>query len=160
MPHLRSPSGWVRLLLPLALVLFPATAAHAQRVPDFVLWCAGSSLFAPFLAVPVKLGILRLLALKVAGSRLWMISAIEWVIWFPVGFVVLRYAGSSPPVVVLLLFASVVWLHRIRVANAPWSSALYLSLPTPVVAIALPFLAFVLHQFLERLERPDTSLTL
>jgi len=99
----------------------------------------------------VKLGILRLLRLKLASSRLWVISAIEWVLWFPLGFAVLRYAGSSPPAVVLLLFGSVVWLHRIRVADAAWSSALYLSLPTPALAICLPFLAFVLHQFLERL---------
>jgi hypothetical protein len=76
---------------------------------------------------------------------------IEWVLWFPLGFVLLRYAGSSPPVVVLLLFASVVWIHRIRVVDAAWSSALYLSLPTPVLAITLPFLAFVLHQFLTEL---------
>jgi hypothetical protein len=115
------------------------------------MWWVGASLLAPFLAVPVKLGILRLLALEVAGSRLWMISGLEWVLWFPVGFLVLRYGGSSPPAVVLLLFASVVWLHRVRVPNTPWSSALYLSLPTPVLAIALPFLAFVSHSFLDRL---------
>ncbi len=148
--RLRAP-GLIRFVVLLALVLLPASAAHAQRIPDAAIWWVGTSLLAPFLAVPVKLGILRLLALKVAGSHLWMISAIEWVIWFPIGFVVLRYSRSSPPVVVLLLFASVVWLHRIRVADAPWSSALYLSLPTPILASVLPFLAFVLHQFLERL---------
>ena len=148
--HLRAPK-WIRFVVPLALVLLPASAAHAQRIPDAAIWWVGASLLAPFLAVPVKLGILRLLALEVAGSRLWMISAIEWVLWFPVGFVVLRYARSSPPVVVLLLFASVVWLHRIRVADASWSSALYLSLPPPFLAIALPFLAFAFHAFLERL---------
>jgi hypothetical protein len=82
---------------------------------------------------------------------MWLISAIEWVLWFPLGFVLLRYSRSSPPVVVLLLFASVVWFHRIRVADGLWRPALYLSLPTPVLAIALPFVAFVLHQFLNRL---------
>jgi hypothetical protein len=45
----------------------------------------------------------------------------------------------------------VVGLHRIRLDDAPWSYALYLSLPTPVLAIALPFLAFAFHVFLERL---------
>jgi hypothetical protein len=148
--RVRAPR-WACFVVLLALALLPASTAHAQRIPDAAVWWVGSSLLAPFLAVPVKLVILRLLALEVAGSRLWIISAIEWVLWFPVGFVVLRYGRSSPPVVVLLLFASGVWLHRIRVAGAPWSSALYLSLPTPVLAIALPFLAFVLHQFLERL---------
>lgn len=146
----RAPT-WPSFVVPLALVLLPASTAHAQRIPDAAIWWVGTSLFAPFLAVPVKLGILRLLALEIAGSRLWMISAIEWVLWFPLGFVLLRYAGSSPPVVVLLLFAAVVWLHRIRVADAPWISAVYLSLPTPVLATALPLLAFVLHQFLARL---------
>jgi hypothetical protein len=148
--HLRAPK-WIRLVLLLALVLLPAGAAHAQRIPDAAIWWVGASLLAPFLAVPIKLGILRLLALDVAGSRLWMISAIEWVLWFPVGFVVLRHAGSSPPVVVLSLFASAVWLHRIRVVGAPWSCAVYLALPTPILAVALPFLAFFLHAFLEGL---------
>jgi hypothetical protein len=148
--RVRAPR-WACFVVLLALALLPASTAHAQRIPDAAVWWVGSSLLAPFLAVPVKLVILRLLALEVAGSRLWMISAIEWLLWFPLGFAVLRYARSSPPVVVLLVFGSVVWLHRIRVAGAPWSSALYLSLPTPVLAIALPFLAFVLHQFLERL---------
>ena len=142
---------WIRFVLPLTLVLLPASTAHAQKIPDAAILWVGASLLAPFLAVPVKLGVLHLLALDVAGSRLWMMSAIEWILWFPVGFFVLRYARLSPPVVVLLLFSSVVWLHRLRVANAPWSSALYLSLPTPLLAIALPLLAFVSHAFLDRL---------
>jgi hypothetical protein len=148
--HIRAPH-WIPFVVSLALVFLPASAAQAQKIPDAAIWWVGASLLAPFLAVPVKLGILRLLALEVAGSRLWMISAIEWVLWFPVGFVALRYAHSSPPLVVLLLFASVVGLHRIRIPDAPWSRALYLSLPTPVLAIALPFLAFVAYAFLERL---------
>jgi hypothetical protein len=146
--HLRAPE-WVRFVVPLALVFLPASAAHAQRIPDEAIWWAGASLLAPLFAFPVKLGIVRLLALEVAGPRLWMISAIEWVLWFPVAYILLRYVRSSPPLVVLLLFASVVWLHRERVANTSWSSALYLSLPTPILAIALPFLAFVLHAFVE-----------
>ena len=148
--HVRAPK-LIRFVGAVALVLFPTSAAYAQRIPDAAIWWVGASLLAPYLAIPVKRVILRLLALKVAGSRLWTISAIEWVLWFPVGFVVLRYARLSPPVVVLLLSASVVWVHKIRIADARWSSALYLSLPTPLLAIALPFLAFVLHAFLERL---------
>jgi hypothetical protein len=142
---------WSRFVVSLTLVLLPASTAHAQKIPDEAILWVGASLLAPFIAVPVKLGILRLLPLNVAGSRLWMISAIEWILWFPVGFILLRYAGSSPPVVLLVLLSSVVWLHRDRVADAPWSSALYLSLPTPLLAIALPFLAFVSHAFLYRL---------
>jgi hypothetical protein len=139
---------WIRFVLPLTLILLPASTAHAQRIPDAAILWVGASLLAPFLAVPIKLGILRLLALDIAVSRLWMMSAIEWVLWFPVGFFVLRYAHLSPPVIVLLLFSSVVWLHKLRVANTPWSSALYLSLPTPLLAIALPFLAIILDQLI------------
>jgi len=148
--HFRAPK-LIRFVGALALVLFPTSAVHAQRIPDAAIWWVSASLIAPYLAIPVKRVILRLLALKVEGSRLWIISAMEWVLWFPVGFVVLRYVRLSPPVVVLLLSASAVWLHKVRIADAPWSSALYLSLPTPALAIALPFLAFVFHAFLERL---------
>jgi hypothetical protein len=148
--YLRAPK-WVQFVVPLALVLLPASAAHAQKIPDAAIWWVGASLLAPLFALPLKLGILRLLALEVAGSRLWRISAIEWILWFPVCFIVLRHTRSSPPVVVLLLLSSVVLFHRARVANASWSSALYLSLPTPLLAIALPFLAFVLHAFLDGL---------
>ncbi len=142
---------WVRFLVPLAFVLLPASAAHAQRIPEVVIWSAGASLFAPFVAVPVKLGILRLLDLEVAGSRLWSMCAIEWALWFPVAFLVLRYGRTSPPLFVLALFASVVWLHRARVANAAWRSALLLSLPTPVLMLVLPLLAFGSAAFLESL---------
>ena len=141
----------IQLVGALAVILFSTKTAYAQRIPDVAIWWIGGSLLAPYLAIPVKLAILRLLALKVAVSRLWMISAIEWVLWFPVGFVVLRYAGLPLPAVVLLLSASMVWLHKLRIADASWSSALYLSLPTPVLAIGLPFLAFALQAFLERL---------
>ncbi len=69
---------WVRFLVLLALVLVPASGAHAQRIPEVVIWCAGASLLAPFAAVPIKFGIVRLLALEVGSSRLWVISVVEW----------------------------------------------------------------------------------
>ena len=149
--ELREPK-WVQFPVALALVLLSASVAHAQRVPELVVWSAGASLLAPFVAVPVKLGILRLLALEAGASRLWSISAIEWVLWFPVAVILLRSVrSSSVPLIVLALFASVVWLHRARVNNARWSSAVFLSLPTPVLAIALPFLAFGFAVFLRSL---------
>lgn len=141
-----------RFHIALALVLIPASAAHAQRVPDVVVWSAGASLFAPFVAVPIKLGILRLMALKAGASRLWQISAIEWLLWFPAAFMLLRSAsGSSAPVTLLALFGLVVWLHKVRVPDARWRSALLLSLPTPLLALALPFLALASVAFLESL---------
>jgi hypothetical protein len=145
------PPRWVRSLAPLGLILLSASEAHAQRVPEFVLWSAGASLFAPFVAVLVKRGILRLLALEAKMSRLWSISAIEWVLWFPVAFIVLRSGrSSSAPVILLALFALAVWFHRELVAKTRWGSALVLSLVTPVVALLLPFVALVFVAFVEK----------
>ncbi|MEE8261029.1 MAG: hypothetical protein V3R83_00985 [Gammaproteobacteria bacterium] len=141
---------WVRFLVLLALVLVPASEAHAQRIPLVYLWCAGASLLAPFAAVPIKFGIVRLLALEVGSSRLWAISAVEWVLWFPIVVILLRFGGPFyvPLVlpVVLVLSAS---LHRTSVANTSWRSALLLSLSTPVLALVLPFLALGLAVLLE-----------
>jgi hypothetical protein len=61
--EIRAPK-WVRFLAPLGLLLFSASEAHAQRIPEVVLWSAGASLFAPFVAVPIKRGILRFLVLE------------------------------------------------------------------------------------------------
>jgi hypothetical protein len=139
---LRAPTR-IRFLAPLTLVLFSASTAHAQRIPNEFIWFAGTSLFAPFVAIPIKLGILRLLKQKAACSRLWSISAIEFLLWFPIGYFALRFGRStSAPVIVLALFASVVWAHTAFLANTSWRSAFFLSLPTPVVALLLPFLAF------------------
>jgi hypothetical protein len=131
------------------LVLFSTTPAHAQRVPDEFIWFAGAGLFAPFVAIPIKLVILRLQHSDTGCSRIWFISAIEWLLWFPLGFFVLRFDRYfSAPTLVLALFASVVWIHKARLANTSWRSALLLSLPTPVLALSLPFLAFGLAAFL------------
>jgi hypothetical protein len=139
---LRAPTR-IGFLAPLTLVLFSAGTAHAQRIPDEFIWFAGTSLFAPFVAIPIKLGILRLLKQKAACSRLWSISVIEFLLWFPIGYFALRFGRStSAPVIVLALFASVVWAHTAFLANTSWRSGLFLSLPTPVVALLLPFLAF------------------
>ena len=133
----------IRFFVPFVLVLFSTSPAHAQRVPDEFIWFAGAGLFAPFVAVPIKLGILRLKKSEARCSRLWIISAIEWLLWFPIGFMVLRYERySSAPTLVLALFASVVWVHKARLTNSSWRSALLLSLPTPILALSLPFLAF------------------
>ena len=146
--NLRAPIK-LRIVVTFALVLFWASAAHAQRIPDEFIWFAGASLFAPVVAVPIKLGILRLLHLEAGWSRLWAISAIEWLLWFPISFVVLRYGrSSSAPLVVLALFASAFWVHRTRLVHTSWRSALLLSLFTPALAISLPVLAFGVTAFL------------
>jgi len=125
------------------LVLLVAGDAHAQRIPQEFIWFAGASLFAPFVAVPVKIGLLRILHLESSSARLWAISAIEWVIWFPAAFLLFRSGNqSSFPLIVVLLFASVAWLHKVRVADASWKAAFLIALPTPLLALALPFLAF------------------
>jgi hypothetical protein len=139
-----------RFCIALALVLLAPSTAHAQRVPEVVIWSAGASLFAPFVAVPVKIGILRLMALKAEASRLWQISAIEWLLWFPAAYILLRYdRASSAPLIVLTLFGLVVWTHRARLPCARWRSAVLLSLPTPILALVLPLLALASAGYLE-----------
>ena len=146
--NFRAPIG-IRLLAPSALTFFIASPAHAQRIPEEFIWFAGTSLLAPFVAIPVKLGTLRLFKLNDGCSRLWFISAIEWLLWFPLPIIVLRYGRpSSAPMIVLALFAFVVWVHKTRLANASWPFAFSLSLPTPVLALLLPFLAFGVTQYL------------
>jgi hypothetical protein len=142
----------VRFLIPLALVLLPTSAAHAQRVPEVVVWSLGVSLFAPFIAVPVKMGISRLMALEAATSRLWSISAVEWFLWFPLAFLVLRSGRSSfAPLAVLAIFGSAAWLQKALLANASWRAATFLALPTPVLALLLPFPVMGLAFYLESL---------
>jgi len=134
----------------LAVVLLVPSVAQAQRIPEAAVWFAGAGLFAPFVAVPVKLGILRLMALKAETPRLWQISAIEWLLWFPAAFLLLRSGRpSSAPLTVLALFGLVAWLHRVRLPSTRWNSALLLSLPTPILALLLPLLAFVSAAYLE-----------
>lgn len=143
-----------RFVLPLVLMLVWASTAHAQKVPEFVVWSAGAALFAPFVAVPIKVGLLRLLGLNVDTSRLWAIAAIEWLLWFPLAFLVLRPGRSSglPLTLPALLFAAV-WLQRVRVPTERWASALYLALPTPVLALALPFAAIAAGMLTESVRR-------
>ena len=129
-----------------ALLLVFAGDAYAQRVPIIYLWLAGAGLFAPLFAVPVKLGMLRLKHLKVGISRVWFLCAAEWVLWFPLVLFVMFRTGSPIGALLVLpvVLGLVVWIHKESVANTSLGSALLLSLPTPILAIALPFLAFVL----------------
>lgn len=141
-----------RFRIALVLVLFSASEAHAQRIPDVAIWSAGAGLLAPLAAVPIKLGILRLMALGPGASRLWQIAAIEWVLWFPAAFIALRSEQpSSVPLTILALFGLATWLHKVRVAGARWRSALILSLPTPVLAVLLPLVVLASASWWEAL---------
>jgi hypothetical protein len=135
-------SSYAGLLLGVALVLTSARPAYAQRIPEEAVWSLGAALFAPFVAVPLKSIMLRLRGRNAGDARLWSLGAIEWAIWFPLGFVLLKF-GRYPSLIAPLLFVSIVWLHRTRVDGASWAWALLLSLPTPAFALALPLLAFV-----------------
>jgi hypothetical protein len=135
---------WVRLLVVPVFLLVPCSDAFAQRIPIIYLWLAGAGLIAPLVAVPFKSGILRLLHIKVAISRLWFLAAAEWVLWFPVAYLMFRSGRPvAVPLVLPIILGLVVWVHKSSVAATSWRSALLLSLPTPVLAIALPFVAFV-----------------
>jgi hypothetical protein len=126
--------------------------AHAQRIPTEFIWFAGAGLLAPFVAIPAKLGILRLLDLRCGCSRLWSISAIEWAIWFPLAFLLFRSGRQSTfPLIALFLFGAAAWLHKLLVANTSWRSAVLLTFPTPILALLLPFLAFASAAFLDSL---------
>ena len=148
-----TPSGHVTrpcfLFVP-AMLMVSASEAYAQRIPMIVIWSAGVGLFAPFVAVPVKLGILRLMHLQVRSSRLWFLCAAEWVLWFPVAFIMFRYGRSvAVPLVLPVVLALVVWVHKESVANSSWRSALLLCLPTPILALLLPGLALLLAVLFE-----------
>ena len=137
-------SRWIPFLIVPAFLLVSANEAYAQRIPLIFIWCAGASIFAPFVAVPVKLGILRLMHLQVGSSRVWLLCAAEWVLWFPVAFIMFRSGRPvAIPLVLPVVLALVVWVHKESVANVSWRSALLLSIPTPVMALLLPILAFV-----------------
>jgi hypothetical protein len=137
-------SRWIPFAFVPTILLISANEAYAQRIPLIFVWCAAAGLFAPFLAVPVKLGILRFMHLPAPVSRLWILSAAEWLLWFPVAFIMFR-AGRpvAVPLVLPVVLVLVVWLHKESLANTSWRSAIFLSLPTPVLALLLPFLAFV-----------------
>lgn len=136
--------------MPLLLCLFAPDVARAQRIPEEFLWFAGTSLLAPFAALPLKMVALHYLALDVPASRLWALSALEWVLWFPISAILLRAQHlHSVPIAVAALFAAATWLHRNRLAGTGWKSALLLSLLTPALAIALPLLTFSAAAFIE-----------
>lgn len=137
-------SRWIPFLIVPAFLLVSANEAYAQRIPLIFIWCAGASIFAPFVAVPLKLGILRLMHLQVGSSRVWLLCAAEWVVWFPVAFIMFRSGRPvAIPLVLPVVLALVVWVHKESVANVSWRSALLLSIPTPILALLLPILAFV-----------------
>jgi hypothetical protein len=137
-------SRWIPFLFVPAILVISVNEAYAQRIPLIFVWCAGAGLFAPIVAVPVKLGILRLMHLQVGSSRVWLLCVAEWLLWFPVVFIMLR-AGRpvAVPLVLPVVLVLVVWLHKESLTNTSWRSAIFLSLPTPVLALLLPFLAFV-----------------
>lgn len=137
-------SRWIPFLIVPAFLLVSANEAYAQRIPLIFIWCACASIFAPFVAVPVKLGILRLMQLQVGSSRVWLLCAAEWVLWFPVAFIMFRSGRPvAIPLVLPVVLALVVWVHKEIVAKVSWRSALLLSIPTPILALLLPILAFV-----------------
>jgi hypothetical protein len=137
-------SRWIPFLIVPVFLLVSANEAYAQRIPLIFIWCAGASIFAPFVAVPVKLGILRLMHLRVGSSRVWLLCAAEWVLWFPVAFIMFRSGRPvAIPLVLPVVLALVVWVHKESLANVSWRSALVLSIPTPILALLLPILAFV-----------------
>jgi len=140
----------IRFLLPLVCGLLVADTAYAQRVPDEFLWCATTGLAAPFVAVPVKLGLHRLLGLEWPASGLWWTSVIEWLLWFPLAVLLLRVGRSSEiPLTLIGLFCVSAWIHKLRLGDLAWRRAMLMALPTPILVLGLPFLAIAVLFLLE-----------
>ncbi len=136
----------------LVVALFWTDDAHAQRIPVEFVWSAGLGLLAPFIAVPIKVGIIRLFKGDLAGFRPWILSLIEWVIWFPVGFVLLRMSDANLVLMVVpALLALSGWLHRTWIANSSWTIAVLLCFVTPLMIVALPLLAVVTIAYVQSL---------
>jgi hypothetical protein len=115
-------------------------------------WSAGAGLLAPFVAAPIKIGLVRISKVDGANFRPWSLSLIEWLIWFPIAFVLLRSSDSNLiPVVVPALFTLSTWLHRSWAANASWVFAIFLALLTPALGVALPLLSFATIAYLQSL---------
>jgi hypothetical protein len=132
------------------VVLLWADAVQAQRVPIEAVWAAGFGLIAPFVAVPIKVGILRVFKVDAANVRLWLLGLIEWVLWFPVAFVLLQLSDANLlPVVIPILLVVSAWLHRSWIAKASWTIAIFLCLITPVLIVGLPSLAFVTMAYVQ-----------
>lgn len=127
----------------LMAALLWANSVYAQRIPIEAVWSAGFGLFAPFIAVPIKIAIVRLSKVEAASLRPWSLGLIEWVIWFPVAFVLLQLSDANLLLLVVpALLAVSIWLHRSWTAKASWPIAILLCLITPLLIVALPLLAF------------------
>lgn len=127
----------------LGVSLLWATDAHAQRIPIEAVWSAGVGLFAPFIAVPIKIAVVRLSNVEAASFRPWSLGLVEWAIWFPAAFVILRSSDANLiPVVVPAVLAVSIWFHRSWTVKVSWTIAILLCLITPLLIVALPLLAF------------------
>ena len=134
------------------VALLWANAAHAQRIPEEVVWSVGFGLLAPFIGVPIKVRIVRLSKAEAAGLRPWVFGLIEWVIWFPVAFVLLQWSDANLFfVVVPVLLAVSIWLHRSWTTKASWTIAILLCLVTPVLIVVLPVLALATIAYVQSL---------
>jgi len=136
----------------LTLALLWVNDVHAQRIPIEAVWSVGLGLLAPFIAVPIKMGIVRLSRAETKKFRPWFFSAIEWVIWFPVAFVLLQLSDANLLLVVVpALLAVSLWLHRSWTANNSWAIAAVLCVITPALIVALPLVAFGTMAFVQSL---------
>lgn len=115
------------------------TLVHAQEIPDDVVLSVGAGLLGPIVAVPVKFGIARLLGTGIRASRLLALCAVEWFLWFPFGFILVRIAGVFFGPFALLLLS--VWMHW-RFTSAESRTVRHvigpvLALPAPALSVLL-----------------------
>jgi len=141
-----------RLIMTLCLTLLWVSNAHAQRIPIELVWSATTALVAPVIAVPIKIGLIRVSKIELSDFRPWSLSLVEWIIWFPIAFALVQLSDSNLiPVVIPALYALSTWLHKFWTNNASWQFAILLSLITPALALLFPLLAVLTIGFLQSL---------
>lgn|GEM_PF-3104875 len=141
-----------RLTIPLGVTLLWAKNADAQRIPIELVGSAATALVAPFIAVPIKIGMIRLSKIELMDFRPWSLSLVEWILWFPAAFFLLQLSDSNLiPVVIPAIYALSTWLHKSRAAKISWRFAILLSVVTPVLAVLIPLVTVVTIAFLQSL---------
>ena len=149
---------WITGLATVAALMLVSAPAHAQKIPDVFVGALGAILLAPILAVPVKLGVARLVHAPIPVTRVWALCLVEWFLWIPGAFVVVRLIGfPGAGFGILGLLGISAWLHRKSAlassgtGHATLAIGALLAALTPAIAIALPMSVLGVSAFLASL---------
>ncbi|MGI9202399.1 MAG: hypothetical protein ACR2Q3_00220, partial [Woeseiaceae bacterium] len=127
-----------------ALFLIPSIAL-AQKIPDSIVWAAGTAFFVPVVAMPVKRLVGKLFGIEIPISRLWGLCALDWLLWIPgpyLLFVTTGVTGTGIGLLGVLAFSA--YIHRPKAtigSKLPVGLVLALLTPAMALVIALVFLS-------------------